>query len=346
MQLESLKDLSHYYNSMDSRYIYFDKTFDIRGIDYTKFIQLKYESINNSHIKDKYTIDGWYILWYLMSRAIKNEYTSTTINSISEETKLKPIRIKDAIGKLILHEVMIIDKDIITLTNNELIKIYIGYNNKLCDHITLNGYSPIPSEFVYKIITSLSPTEWAIYCVILTKYNYYLAWEIVDKNTGEMVPVYHRTHYAFPSRSIIGNIIGVVDDTVSKFIKKLESNKYNLILKYKSDAYSFWDETEQIQKIRGGNNRYEIKLFERPEYVYYNIFNTKLDKDMQKKFDYIKKIGFEKIALSHEQNLIKNNKLFYMKYFYEDVFKQYEKCVSEQDYELYKNIRDNMKIII
>ncbi|OHD25747.1 MAG: hypothetical protein A2Y34_05470 [Spirochaetes bacterium GWC1_27_15] len=345
MQIESLKDLSHYYNSTDSRYIYFDKTFDIRGTDYTKFIKLQYESINNSHIKDKYTIDGWYILWYLMSRAIKNEYVSLTVNSISEETNLKPMRIKDALGKLILHEVIIIDKDIITLTNNELIKVYIGYNNKLCNHITQNGYTPIPSEFVYKVITTLSPTEWSIYTVLLTKYNYYLAWEKINYSTGELMPIYHRTHYAFPSRTQIGEIIGVIDDTISKFLKKLEQSKYNLLNKYKSDAYSFWDEEEQIQKIRGGNNRYEIKLFERPEYVYYYL-NTQLDKTMQKEFDYIKKKGFEEIAQSNEQELIRNKKIYYLKYYYGNILEQYNKCVNEEDYELYKYIRDNYKIII
>ena len=344
-KVESLKDLSQFYNSTDSRYIYFDKTFDIRGIDYTRFIKLQYQSINESHIKDKYTIDGWYILWYLMSRAIKNESLTTSVTIISEETNLKPIKIKEAIQKLIDHEVVICNKDISKINNTELLYIYIGYNNKLCSHITLNGYSPIPSKFVYRIITTLSPTEWSIYTVILTKYNYYLAWEIIDKNTGEMIPVYHRTHYAFPSRTIIGETIGVIDDTVSKFIKKLENNKYNLIFKYKSDAYSFWDDKEQIQKIRGGNNRYEIKLFERPEYAYYYT-NTKFDKDVQKKFDYIKKIGFEKIALSIEQDLIKNNKIFYMNYYYGDVLKQYEKCLNEEDYELYEYIRENMKIKI
>jgi hypothetical protein len=345
MQIETLKDLSHYYNSTDSRYIYFDKTFDIRGIDYTKFIQLKYESINSFHIKDKYTIDGWYILWYLMSRAIKNEYVSTTINSISEETKLKPIKIKEAIHKLIYSEVIIVDKSIKNLTNNELLKVYIGYNNKLCEHITLNGYSPLPNEFVYRIITTLTPTEWAIYTVILTKYNYYLAWEKINYTTGEMIPIYHRTHYAFPSRTQIGDIVGIIDDTVSKFLKKLEQNKYNLIFKYKSDPYSFWDEKEKIQKVRGGNNRYEIKLYERPEYVYYYL-NQQFDKTMQKEFDYIKKKGFEEIAQSREQELIRNKKIYYIKYYYGDIFEQYDKCIKEEDYELYKYIREDKRIII
>jgi len=345
MQIETLKDLSHYYNSTDSRYIYFDKAFDIRGTDYTKFIKLQYESINNSHIKDKYTIDGWYILWYLMSRAIKNEYLSTSVNIISEETNLKPIKIKESLLKLITSEVIFINKTISKINNNELLQIYIGYNNKLCNHITLNGYTPLPSEFVYKVITTLTPTEWAIYTVILTRYNYYLAWEKLNKSTGELIPVYHRTHYAFPSRTQIGEIIGVIDDTVSKFLKKLEQNKHNLIYKYKSDAYSFWDEKEQIQKIRGGNNRYEIKLYERPEYAYYYL-NIPLNKEEQKEFNYIKKKGFEEIAQSNEQHLIRNKKLYYIKYYYEDVFKQYEKCLNEQDLELYQYIRDNMKIVI
>ena len=345
MQIESLKDLSHYYNSTDSRYIYFDKTFDIRGTDYTKFIKLQYESINNSHIKDKYTIDGWYILWYLMSRAIKNEYVSLTINSISEETNLKPIRIKNALDKLIIHEVIIIDKDIKTLTNNELLQVYIGYNNKLGDNITQNGYSPIPSEFVYKIITTLSPTEWAIYTVILTKYNYYLSWEKVSKSTGEIIPIYYRTHYAFPDRNEISKYIGLYDDTISKFAKKLSSNKYKLIVMYKSKPITYIDEDDHQRKFKGGNNRYEIKLYERPEYIYYYL-NPTFTKKEQTDYNYIKSKGFDTLALSNERNKIEKKKMFYIRYYYEETIKQYDKCLKEEDHELYEYIRTNCMIRI
>ena len=344
-KVESLKDLSQFYNSTDSRYIYFDKTFDIRGIDYTRFIKLQYDSINKSHIKDKYTIDGWYILWYLMSRAIKSEYVSTTVNSISEETNLKPNKIKDAIGKLIFHKVIIIDKDIIALNNNELIKFYIGYNNKLIDHIDKNGYSPIPCEFVHKIITTLSPTEWAIYCVILTKYNYYLAWEKINYSTGEVIPLYYRTHYAFPDREEISKYIGLYDDTISKFAKKLSNGKYNLIKMYKSKPITYIDEDDHQRKFKGGNNRYEIKLYERPEYIYYYL-NPIFTKDEQKDFDYIKSKGFEKLALSNESDKIEGRKMFYIKYYYEDTIKQYEKCLKEEDLKLYEYIRENNMIKI
>lgn len=344
-QIQSLKDLTYYYNNTDSRYIYFDKTFDVKGIDYTKFIQLKYESINNNHIKDIYTIDGWYILWYLMSRSTKSEYIATTVNSISEETNLKQIKIKETLDILSQQEVIICNKNLSKITNTELLYIYIGYNNNLCSHITQKGYIPIPTEFVYRIIPTLTSIEWAIYTVLLTKYNYYLAWETINKDTGELIPVYYRTHYAFPSRTQIGNIIGAIDDTVSKFIKKLENNKYNLIYKYKSDPYSFWDKEEQKQKLRGGNNRYEIKLFERPEYIYYYL-NPIFDKETQDKFNYIKKNKFDKIALSHEQNKIVNNKVFYIRYYYEDILLQYDKCIKERDGELYKHIREDDKIKI
>ena len=67
---------------------------------------------------------------------------------------------------------------------------------------------------------------------------------------------------------------------------------------------------------------------------------------MQKDFDYIKKVGFEEVALSSEQSKIKNNKVFYIRYYYGEVLKQYEKCLKEEDYELYKYIRENMKIKI
>lgn len=344
-KIETLKDLSQYYNSTDSRYIYIDKTFDIRGIDYTKFIQLKYESINNSHIKDKYSIDGWYILWYLMSRAIKNEYISTTVNSISEETNLKAIKIKEAIQKLILSEVIIINKDINKISNTELLQIYIGYNNKLCSHIIQNGYSPMPNDFVNRIITSLSPTEWAIYTVILTKYNYYLAWTKINYITGEIVPIYHRTHYAFPDRNEISKYIGLYDDTISKFIKKLSNGKYKLIESYKSKPISYIDEDDHQRKFKGGNLRYEIKLYERPEYAYYYL-NPVFDKKTQKEFDYIQSQGFEKVALSHEHKLIEDKKMYYIKYYYKDVLRQYTKCIDELDYELYEHIRSNSMVKI
>lgn len=349
-KVESLKDLSNYYNSTDSRYIYFDKTFDIRGIDYTKFIKLQYQSINDSHIKDKYTIDGWYVLWYLMSRAIKNEYIAATINSISEETKLKPNKIKDAIKRLILSEVIVINKDISKITNNELLQVYIGYNNKLSDNITKNGYSPLPSEFVYRVITTLSPTEWAIYTVLLTKYNYYLSWEKINYTTGEIIPLYYRTHYAFPDRNEISKYIGLYDDTISKFAKKLSSkdSKYNLINMYKSKPITYIDEDDHKRKFKGGNNRYEIKLYERPEYIYYYL-NPIFDKKEQKEFNEIKTEGFDKIALSSKKDIrdkVKNKKMYYIRYYYEEVLKQYDKCLKEEDYKLYEYIRSNYMIKI
>jgi len=342
-QIETLKDLSHYYNSTDSRYIYFDKTFDIRGIDYTKFIQLRHESINSNHIKDIYSVDGWYILWYLMSRAIKNEYIATTLNSISEEVNIKTNRIKDALTNLTNKEIIIVDKN--KITNNELLRIYIGYNNKLFNYANQNGYIPIPNDFVYKVITTLSPLEWAIYTILISEYRYYIAWEMTDKETKKLIPIYYRTHYAFPNRNHIGEKINVIDDTVSKFVKKLENNKYKLIHAYKSEPYSFWDEKEKIQKVRGGNNRYEIKLLERPEYTYY-YFNTPFDTTMQEEFNRIKKIGFEEIAKSGEQYRIRNKKIYYIRYYYKDMFEQYDKCLKEGDYELYKYIRENIKITI
>ena len=347
-KVESLKDLSQFYNSTDSRYIYFDKTFDIRGIDYTRFIKLQYDSINKSHIKDKYTIDGWYILWYLMSRAIKSEYLTTSITIISEETQLKPIKIKEAIQKLIDYDVIICNKDISKINNTELLYIYIGYNNKLGDNITKNGYSPIPYDFVYKVITTLTPTEWAIYCVILTKYNYYLSFAKTNKSTNQIIPIYYRTHYAFPDRSEISKYIGLYEDTISKFAKKLSSNnnKYKLIEMYKSKPISYIDEDDHQRKFKGGNNRYEIKLYERPEYIYYYL-NPIFTKEEQKEFNYLKTKGFEKVALSDEwEKKTKGKKMFYIRYYYENVIQQYDKCLTEEDHQLYEYIRSNNMIKI
>lgn len=342
-QIELLKDLSHYYNNTDSRYIYFDKTFDIRGINYNQFIQLKYEPINNKHIKDIYTIDGWYLLWYLMSRATKNEYIATTINSISEETNFKPIKIKEVLTILKNSETILTTKKLATISNTELLHIYIGYNNNLSPHSWQNGYTPIPSEFIYYIIPTLTPTEWAIYTVLLTKYNYYLAWEEVDKSTGEIIPLYQRTHYAFPVQSLISEYIGTTEETISKFTKKLINNKYNLITSYTSNRYSYYDKIENKHIWKGGNKRYLIKLYERPEYIYYYL-NNSLNKQEQDDFNYIRKKKFDKIALSHEQELIRNKKQFYIKYYYGEILDLYDKCIQEQDQNLYETIRKTYTI--
>lgn len=344
MQVETLKDLSFYYNSTDPRYIYIDKAFDIKGVDYTKFLQLKYETINQCHIRDKYTIEGWYILWYLMSRAIRSEYVATSVAIISEETSMKPIRVKEALLILAAHDVIHISKDVSEVSNNEMIQIYIGYNNKLCGHITQNGYTPLPVEFVYKVIPSLSPTEWAIFTVIVVKYNYFIAWEKLNSSSGKMEQKYQRTHYAFPTRTAIGEMLGVGDETIGKYLKKLLGSKYNLIDKYRTDAYSFWDEKDQKQKVRGGNNRYGIKLLERPEYAYYYL-NPKFNKVEQRDFEYIKSNGFEAVALSDRQELIRGKIAYYIRYYYENILLLYEKSLKEKDEELYRQIRENLAIV-
>lgn len=353
-----LKEILTNYQNKSLSKIYLDKNFIAEGIDYQNYIGLKFESINENKqtgqckIKDHYTIDGWYILWYLMANAHQSQYIKTTIDFIAMETKINSKRIKNILEHLHkIGEIYIItytqtgkEKSLKSITYYETIEIAIGYSSKE-SYTQYNGYKALPIEFVKSIILTLEPTSWAIYTVLITYHSYLLLLiPQVNKDTGEIIYPYSITHYAFPKQDDIGKLIGVSDTTVKKYIDKLLKNKYKLIYMvrdYKRYQTISKDNGKTICKME--NKQYGVYLLERFEYQYYNILSVPDNRDA-KELDIVHKIGVKKLLGTERQYMIRQRD--YIKYISGSLNKEYDIAIKNNNSTWYKDNRNKMKIEI
>lgn len=348
MELTNVADIKTRYGTKHAKYIYYDSRFDPRGIDYTRYIKIKYDSINNGLIKDYYTADGWYILFWLMSNGSNPYYITTTISIISQNTNIRVTKIKDIL--LHLQRIGIIH---IEYKENEIkvstpLDITILYNTDKQDNNEIqeeNGYIPIPIEFIKNILPTLSTYEWSLYTVLVINYAYFTVWKEYDSRTNETQYRYLREHYAFPTYEYINKLTGISKATLSKCIKGLSDNKYKLIEKITSDkTYKTLSNGKNVID-KGGNNRYRIKLMERIEYVYNNIYKFMTDSKL-KEYEEIHKRGFEQIATSHNQNIISGKYYLYIMEYYKQAMIDYESCIKNNSNKDYSSMRKNYLIEI
>ena len=131
-KINGMEDIIDLFGKKDSRSIYMDKAMNKKGIDYTRFLKIKYDSINKNLIRDLYTVDGWYILFWLMSSSENAYYTTTTINMITEFTDIRATKVKDIL--LHLHNTGVIclvpeDGSAQDIKNNTVLNVCILYNS-------------------------------------------------------------------------------------------------------------------------------------------------------------------------------------------------------------------------
>lgn len=360
--MNSIDILLEKYKPRNAKYIYRDKIFDNRGIDYKNYIPLRFESINRQDIKKIYGIKSWYVLWYLMANAENSKYIKTTIQTIYRETNLSSSIIKRELRHLQEIGIINIFGEINDKTNS--IIIVIGYNDKEvyeefsksnCNSKGNNGYRAIPKEFIRAIIPSLNYNQWAIFTVLCVRYSWYTL--LNEKNDyGEELYNYMITGYAFPTQEEMKYLLGISRETImyelygteyiknGKEIKKkkqvtrpLIENKYNLIT-IETGANTNYNNKEKENRIKKENNRYFIDLFERVEYLYNCIYKLEDNRDKKIK-NKIKDIGFKNIAMSKDQKILNNQDL--INYYYKGIMKEYENNIKTKNKENYiKTNRD------
>ncbi len=341
--MANLEQVMEFYNNDTYSHLYLDKHIDMRGISYKSFIKLKYESINNQYIKDIYTVDGWYILFFLMSNGLKCEYIYTSISSISELTNISLPRVREALKHLYEKSIIYTPEivyDLKSVKNNDHLHIAIGYNNNNSPYEKQEGYRPIPTEFIKRILPKITPAEWSIFCVMCTWYNYFQVIEKVNKDTGEINYCYFREHYSYPTMDRLVDILGLCKDTVFKSINNLESKKY---IKVNTLPKTFTENKDGKRVVAGGNNRYYIPILERPEYFYHYIYmeKEKLDDEQKKQWKYIAVKGFENIAKSSEQHILRTKNVFYVYEYFLSYMEKYSKIYKERSMEEYGYFRNN-----
>lgn len=351
MKMGSFTDIFNTYDSKDSRFLYIDKHFDNRGIDYSSFIKLRYESINEKHITDTYTLDGWYTLWYLLGNSINGTYIKTTVNEIVSETNYKATEIVTILKHLEkLNVIKIKNKN---FTNTTLLKIAIGYNEDNIINNETRGYVSIPKDFVRIVLPSLNKTQWAIFTILCVRYNYIYPTSRFDEKSQRLVYYTLENCYAYPTQQQIMELLNMKDvRAVRSSLKKLEENKYKLIkintTELSEGCYEvFFDNEQNKNKIRRFNNKYHINLLERMEYAYYCIYNMpderKSNNTYNKFFKELEKKGLDDVMCT-ELNTYLTKKDF-IEYRFKNFMEDYKKCLEENNLETY-NILKQEKVQI
>ena len=344
-----LQQIENYYKPRDKKSIYYDKQFTSSGIDYTNYIPMRFDSINNLHIKQYYTINGWYVLWYLMANSYNKYFIKINISTIMEELNLSDNIVKKTIKHLQDIEVIKIytkEKDNKIKNINTILHISISYylNNTYKEFMkkhnskeVSNGYRAIPVEYINNILSSLSANQWSILSVLFVRYSWHTINNEIDPITGEIYNYDMKcSYYAFPVMAEICNKIGITKPTLIKELyddtekhKALINNQYKIITKIRKDEYKQGiDKETYANRISKENNRYYLMLFERYEYLYHNIYNVP-DKRNKEIINKIKVSGYETISQSEEQYILNNRD--YVEYAYGKDMKEYDKWVKNNN---------------
>ncbi|HDK7195027.1 TPA: hypothetical protein PTV74_003334 [Clostridium botulinum] len=347
--MNSMDILMEKYKPRNAKYIYRDKIFDNKGIDYRNYIPLRFNVINNNLIKEHYTVNGWYIIWYLITRGNK-EYAEISINDISEDLNISSKTIEKILKYLNdINEIKILEK---RYNKNTILHIVIKYYNNYEKNDNINGYKALPMEYIKTILPSLTANQWSIYSTLVVYYSYFTKSNTKDE-FGRIVEYDLKgSLYAYPQMISICNNIGITKATLIKELygnKKIKdnkfipliSNKYNLINIEKGIYNIYLDEDTCENRIKRENNRYRINLLERTEYIYHHIYNIKETRN-KTKIEYINKNGFEKIAKTEKQNILITKD--FINYYFKKEMMEYEKWIKNNDAEKYIKYKNEYKI--
>lgn len=319
-----------------------------RGIDYNNYIKLRYETINNSEIRIIYTVNGWYLMWYLMSISNKTNYIKTTINAIAEDIKLKPIEIKNSLIYLNGNDLIKINK-IKNINYNTPLEIITGYNDEELYKLTRNevksGYKAIPIGFINYILPQLSPEEWAIYCVLVVRHNYYTIKEnIID---GEIMYNLKENLYAFPTMKQIEDITGISESTIYRRIKNMSAYQFKLIkIAEEPKSYVMTTDEDTNKKVpKRVNNKYEVVLLQRVEYIFNHIINIEDHRD-RKFISKLNSLGFDNVA--HTEDYYKLMDKDYLLNKFGNIINDYKKSKEVTDknegYKIYSNMSKKISL--
>lgn len=270
------------YKPVDRRYLYIDYRTrqDKKGIDYNIFIPYYFNIIHNKELKNKYTIDGWYLLNYLLCNSINQQYIKTNIDIIKKDINLTRNKIIQALK---------------TLEKNKIIKVHTTVNKNLKSKDILNieikykeinqannGYRAIPLQYINTILKILDPKELAVLTTLIPFYNYIYARSYPHYKTGEIIYDVIENHRTFVSEDKLCMLIGISKNTLRRYIKQLKDK--NLIEKVKNPTKFTMDEQGNVKQE---TNKYNIKLFDRIEYMYNHIVDVEYSKNTNTYKDYV-----------------------------------------------------------
>jgi hypothetical protein len=332
-------DLSKEYTGiLNQRYMYLDKNLsDKGGIDYSQFIQLRFQTINSCHIRDIYSVEGWYLLFVMMIQANKYCFLKTTINMLYEDgyKRVTTINIKKILLKLNREGIIKLSK-VKSINVNTPLEIIIPYNNNDLYQFKegkWSGFKAIPVDLIRLCLKILTPGEWSVFCVLAVRWADYTVTPSYMED--EESYVYKRNHYAFPDNRQISECIGKSKTQTNRYINQLVNNSSGIVKMYssgKSKMKEHYNIEGEIEGNKAPNSIYFIPLFERIEYIYYHIIKVDNRPEEQRISNIIK---FEEIAHSSKyKSLTKSD--YYLSY-YDSLFEKYKSLLESGNKEGYKS---------
>lgn len=274
MNLDIKNKLGNFTGDTNKRYIYRDINYDERGINYNSFFKLRFDTINLLHIKNKYSVVGWYILCYLITKAKDYKYISISPRIIAYELNLTLKSIYKALNKLFENKIIqgYINKK--EYSNKTLVKkvddvidiIILYADDNIYNYNDRGGYKPIPLDFISKTIKGLTAEEWGVYCVLLVRHRYFLIQPTITEE-GKLINDIKDCGYAFPQQEKIAESLGINKRTVVDAIKGLVDKKLISI-----EFNNYAPKTKVNDTIKHKDcYRYYIKLLNKHEYIYHYI---------------------------------------------------------------------------
>lgn len=323
-------------------HLYTNKDLSDDGIDYKKFLQLRFHSVNNNHIANEYGIEGWFLLWNLMCQAQSNQYMflETTINTIYQKIDRKIT--SDNIKKILLNfnrKGIIKLNKVKSININTPIQVFISYNSNnyynFDDDKEWKGYRALPVDFVKVVLKNVTPEEWAVFTVISVRYRY---WQTVERKDdyGNVYYNLFKTHYAYPTLKQISEIIGRGKTQTSAYVERLVNNPLNIVTMFNADTMTPIYNSGKYLGNKKSNNIYYIPLFERVEYIYQNIIDQDDRPEKIKKYN---QKNFTEIAMSKDYYKLKDPD--YLASEFKTYINNYKKILDKNDREGYKKCDKN-----
>ena len=218
-------------------------------MNYNKFIPYYYK-LNIMH---KYTLDGWYLLNYLLCYAQDGIYIKTNLDILYHDLNMSK-------SKLIFSLLHLKENKIIDIDTNEVrskvLNITLHYNEA-------KGFKAIPIDYIKPLLVNLNPKELSILTILIQYYNYIQPISFVDdKNVLQ-----HRlieNNCSFISVRSISELTGIGFKTILASLAKLED--LNLIQKINDNSYT----SKGTKEV----NRYRVNLLDSLDYKYHRYVNV------------------------------------------------------------------------
>jgi hypothetical protein len=229
--------LNKYLGNGEKRYLYRDAEYDPRGINYTPFLQLRFDTFNKNYIRD-YTIEGWRILCYLITKAKDNKYITTTPSMIIDSLNMTRHKTISGLNSLFKSGIIIgninnkqySNKNKVKVINDKIEMLILYADNELYPHDldskSKNGYKALPLDFISRSILELDEYEWAILTFLIVRYRYFKPDRAINNDTGEITYYINEYMYAYPKQTDIADMLGCERKKLIKHIDNLEKLGY------------------------------------------------------------------------------------------------------------------------